>query len=62
MTTKESIVGKRVQIPAWTDNWVRGDRYGVVVLAGIVSNRLMLKVQGDKGTTSRLWADDCEVI
>lgn len=24
-------VGTRVQIPAWTDRWMRGDRYGVIV-------------------------------
>ena len=23
--------GSRVQIPAWTDRWMRGDRFGVVV-------------------------------
>lgn len=24
-------LGSRVQIPAWTDRWIMGDRYGVVV-------------------------------
>lgn len=23
-------IGKRVQIPAWSDRWMMGDRYGVV--------------------------------
>lgn len=55
-------IGKRVQIPAYMDNWMRGDRYGEVTLAGIVSGRVLLRVKGDKGTVTRCWADDCEVI
>jgi len=25
-----SLLGKRVQIPAYRDEWMRGDRYGIV--------------------------------
>lgn len=24
-------VGRRVELPAWSERWMRGDRYGVVV-------------------------------
>lgn len=29
-TTKHPCVGKRVQIPAYTDLWMRGARFGVI--------------------------------
>lgn len=25
-----SLVGRRAEIPAWTERWMRGDRYGVI--------------------------------
>ena len=61
-SNKEFWIGKRVQIPAYADNWMRGDRYGEVVLVWTVSGKTLLKVKGDKGTVSRVWANDCEVI
>lgn len=52
------IVGKRVQIPAYMDNWMRGDQYGVVTSvrknydSGI--GIPVAHVKGDKGTKTRL--------
>jgi hypothetical protein len=35
MKTKTSdLIGKRVQIPAHTDQWMMGDRYGEIVSLG----------------------------
>ena len=25
------MIGKRVQIPAWSDRWMMGDRYGEII-------------------------------
>lgn len=55
-------VGQRVQLPVWSDTWMRGDRYGTVVLVGTVGGRTLVKIRGDKGTLARLWADDCEIV
>lgn len=33
--------GSRVQIPAWTDRWMRGDRFGVVVAGKGETTRLV---------------------
>lgn len=54
-------VGRRVQIPAYTDRWMMGDRYGRVTLAGTIAGRDMLRVDTDHGGKVRVWADDCVV-
>jgi hypothetical protein len=65
----------RVQIPAYTDAWMRGDRYGVVVKTA----RKRVQVRPDwpnqfrmdevhtvkldrSGKTIRVKADDCQEI
>lgn len=55
--------GKRVEIPVYTDQWMRGDRYGEVVEfrgdALSTSYRVML----DKsGTLVWVDADDCKAV
>ena len=37
------MIGKRVQIPAWSDRWMMGDRYGE-----IISGRNVLDANNDK--------------
>lgn len=41
-TTKHEAVGKRVQIPAYSDLWMRGARFGTVERVVIRSNRSYL--------------------
>jgi hypothetical protein len=61
----------RVQIPAYSDHWMRGDRYGEVT--GTVKRWVykpigtvavqMYRIKLDKsGKTVRFPVDDCEVI
>ncbi|MDB4351970.1 hypothetical protein OAA60_00890 [Porticoccaceae bacterium] len=53
--------GKRVEIPAYTDRWMMGDRYGEVV--NVLSAGDMLKVKLDKSGKSKLfYTMECEVI
>lgn len=58
----------RVEIPAYTDRWMMGDRYGDVVLTGRLRNAKgvlsdIVKVKLDKsGKTVRVWLDDCKVL
>jgi hypothetical protein len=64
----------RVQIPAYTDAWMRGDRYGVVVktarkpvhINGWANQFRMEEVHTVKldksGKTIRVKADDCQEI
>ena len=65
----------RVQIPAYTDRWMMGDRYGDVVkvtkarknrqVAGDTgyAQREVAHVKLDKsGKTVRFLLDDCEVV
>lgn len=56
------LLGKRVQIPAYRDEWMRGDRYGDV--EGIVrQNRGLIWVRLDKsGKRIKVPASDVEVI
>ncbi len=46
-------IGDRVQIPAWHDDWMRGDRYGVVVKA--VPGSQTVHVRADKSGRTRRW-------
>jgi hypothetical protein len=54
----------RVQIPAWTDAWMRGDRYGVVtrVLARLGQPKAYMVKLDRSGRTLRFLADDCQEI
>jgi hypothetical protein len=36
-----SLIGKRVQVPAWTDTWMMGDRYGTIVEITELPGRLV---------------------
>jgi hypothetical protein len=57
----------RVQIPAYTDHWMRGDRYGEVVrtftimTSGDVISRARVKLD-KSGKTITVDLDECEVI
>jgi hypothetical protein len=59
----------RVQIPAYTDRWMRGDRYGEIVKvtrSPLSDNELghsddIYVVRLDKsGARVKVWADDCQ--
>jgi hypothetical protein len=63
----------RVQIPAYTDRWMRGDRYGEVVRTTEAKRQSAADgsfylsdvhvVKLDKsGRTIRVWAEHCEVV
>mgnify|MGYP001288488811 CR=1 FL=1 len=61
------MVGTRVQIPAWTDEWMMGDRYGevkrVVVASHLDTNEWRVKVKLDKsGKTINFWVNDLTII
>jgi len=71
-------VGKRVQIPAWSDRWMMGDRYGEIVSGRSWSGRRykrckpaprnigpekLYKVKLDKsGVSVKFYADDLILI
>ena len=50
------FIGDRVQIPAWHDDWMRGDRYGIVVKA--VPGSQTVHVLADKSGQTRRWNED----
>lgn len=55
----------RVQVPAYTDRWMRGDRYGVVVR--VVTRKEdgveFVYVKLDKsGVTMKFLSDDCKDV
>ncbi len=58
-------MAERVQIPAYTDRWMMGDRYGEITLRGKLRNAKgeladMVRVKLDKsGKSVRVWLDDC---
>ena len=59
----------RVQIPAYTDHWMMGDRYGEVIGQRIVSSAsgdqfaTVYAIKLDKsGKTVRVVADDCTEV
>lgn len=68
----------RVQIPAYTDHWMKGDRFGDLVSVrerwdhypgkdGVIPvERTMRKIASVKldksGETVRVFLDDCEVL
>jgi hypothetical protein len=58
-------VVKRVQIPAYHDMWMRGDRYGDVVSVryAVRSKREIATVKLDiSGKTVKVVLDDCTVV
>jgi hypothetical protein len=60
----------RVELPAYTDRWMMGDRYGTVVNTSTVPQtsrlypgRTVLHIQLDKsGKTVKALSDDCRDI
>lgn len=63
--------GTRVQIPAYTSSWMRGDRYGEVVKTGFLNKLgadgrgklLIARVRLDKsGKTILVDAGDCTAV
>lgn len=51
----------RVEIPAYTDSWMRGDRYGEVV--HIYKGGHVYRVELDKsGKSIRVQAEDCKEV
>ena len=48
-------IGRRVQIPAWCDQWMRGDRYGE---ACAVTRRGLVKVRMDKSNRVLTFSQD----
>lgn len=63
---------QRVQIPAYTDRWMMGDRYGTIIGYSKPKNyldpkdprgRTIARVKLDKsGKTIRVILDDCESV
>jgi hypothetical protein len=57
----------RVQIPAYTDHWMRGDRFGQVIrkysvsVTGLAVERFRVKLD-ISGKLISVIADDCEVV
>ena len=49
-------IGDRVQLPAWHDDWMRGDRYGTVVKA--IPGSQTVHVLADKSGRTRRWNED----
>ena len=64
------LTGTRVEIPAYTDAWMRGDRYGEIIqtfrhwqMKRQGMSKPVVHVKLDKsGKIVRLPIDDCEVI
>jgi hypothetical protein len=53
----------RVQIPAYTDRWMMGDRYGVVTNVFTKDGKKIAHVRLDKsGKTIRVILDDCNEV
>lgn len=61
----------RVQIPVYTDRWMRGDRFGDVIktkrwrpkLLDAAREQDIAYVKLDiSGKTIRVWLDDCTVV
>lgn len=46
----------RVQVPAYTDRWMRGDRFGELMS---VSRKGVARVRMDSGKVCRFIFDDC---
>jgi hypothetical protein len=63
--TAHELVGKRVQVPVYTDAWMMGDRFGKVMRVSVHRNtfKFIAHVMLDKSNrTIKFVADDCEVV
>ena len=63
--TAHGLVGKRVQIPVYTDRWMMGDRFGKVMRVSHqhATGKEIAHVMLDKSNrTLQFIADDCEVV
>lgn len=62
--TKTIATAERVQIPAYTDRWMMGDRYGVVVsVVTRKDGKCVANVRLDvSGKIIRVIYDDCQVV
>lgn len=57
------LIGKRVQIPAHTDRWMRGDRYGEIVSNYETLTANVVRVKMDRsGQTVTFYADDVTFV
>lgn len=52
----ETVLDNRVQVPAYTDRWMRGDRYGELIS---VNCQGVARVRMDSGKVCRFRFDDC---
>lgn len=50
------LVGKRVQLPAWSGTWMKGDRYGVITHVSEARHRVYVKT--DKAHAVRFYPLD----
>lgn len=55
----ETILDNRVQVPAYTDRWMRGDRYGELIS---VNTKGVARVKMDSGKVCRFRFDDCRRV
>lgn len=57
-------MNERVQIPAYTDRWMMGDRFGEIVKAAPhkLSDRTVAHVKLDSGKTVRVFLEDCTPV
>lgn len=58
-------MNERCEIPAYTDRWMMGDRFGRILGYGrrLPDGRDVFRVQLDKsGKTVRVVAEDCRVL
>lgn len=64
----DKVTPKRVQIPAYTDHWMKGDRYGEVIKTGPRNPKFgtpcdLHTVKLDKsGKTVKVIAADCTEV
>ena len=61
------MIGKRVQVPAWSDCWMRGDRYGEVISDTRTfyarNEDHIYRIKLDKsGRVVRFFGEDLEVL
>jgi hypothetical protein len=74
MSRDDYLIGKRVQVPVWSDTWMKGDRYGTIVSLSHMRLRhkapgdgpggaLIARVKLDKSGKTKPWrVSDLEVI
>ena len=56
-------MAERVQIPAYTDRWMMGDRFGEVIhIWSPKSLAPVARVKLDSGKTVRVFYDDCKPV